>query len=64
MYVDEFHDEHIKVVYISAHTNHDLGPKELSFLPLSKGVKEIVAEKVNDGVPAQRILKGKLPYLL
>ncbi len=38
MYVDEFNDNHVEVMYISAHTNHQLGPIEIPVLPLPKGV--------------------------
>ena len=40
MYVDEYHDHHVEVTYITAHTNHELGPKEIQHLPLPKGMKE------------------------
>ena len=58
MYVDEYHDHHVEVTYITAHTNYELGPKKIPHLPLPNGVKEEVAGKVNKGIPAQRILQG------
>ena len=60
MCVDEYHDHHVEVTYITAHTNHDLGPKEIPHLPLPKRVKEEVAGKVNKGIPSQRILEDKI----
>ena len=62
MYVDEYHDHHVEVTYITAHTNHDLGPKEIPHLPLPKRVKEKVAGKVNKGIASQRILEGMYNY--
>ena len=57
MYVNEYYDNHVEVDDVSAHTNHELGAKEMPYLPLPSSVKE-VAEKVNIGIPSQRILKG------
>ena len=45
MYVNEYHDNHVEVDYVSAHTNHELGAKEMPYLPLPSSVKEEVAEK-------------------
>ena len=47
----------MEVDYISAHTSHELGAKEMPYLPFPSTVKE-VAEKVNIGIPSQRILQG------
>ena len=58
MYVNEYHDNHVEVDYVSAHTNHELGAKEMPYLPLPSSVKEEVAEKVNIGIPSQRIIQG------
>ncbi len=44
--------------YISAHTDHDLGPQELK-IPLPKGTKDQVAKKISAGVPPDRILQGR-----
>ena len=34
MYVNEYHDNHMEVDYVSAHSNHELGAKEMPYLPL------------------------------
>ena len=59
MYVNNFHDGHVKVEYIPAHTNHTLGQDELKHLPLPISTKEEVAMKLSLGVPPTRILNGK-----
>ena len=56
-YADEYHDHHVEVTYITAHTNHELGPKEIPHLPLPKGMKRKWL-KEDKGIPAQRILQG------
>ena len=60
MYVDEFSDNHAEVMYISAHTNHQLGPAELPHWPLPKSTWEEVALKVSKGISTGRILQGML----
>lgn len=59
MYVNDFHDGHVEVEYIPAHTNHTLGHGELKYLPLPMSTKEEVAMKLSLGVPPTRILNGK-----
>ena len=59
MYVNNFHDGHVEVEYIPAHTNHTLGQDELKHLPLPISTKEEVAMKLSFGVPPTRILNGK-----
>ena len=39
MYVDELHSGQVTVRYISAHTDHELGPQELKHLSLPKSMK-------------------------
>lgn len=58
MYVNEFTDGHVDLTYISAHTNHELGAKELPHLPLPDSVKKEVALKVSKGIPSERIQDG------
>ena len=53
-------DLHVEVTYISAHTGHELGTGEITFLPLPVSTKESVAQKVSQGVTQQRILDGKV----
>ena len=57
MYVTEYKD-HVDLTYISAHTNHDLGEKELCYLRIPDSIKEDVALKLSIGVPANRIIEG------
>ena len=63
MYVDEYKDGHVEVMYISAHSGHELGPCEIPFLPLPESTKEVVALKLSQGIPAQRIVDGNTEYL-
>lgn len=58
MYVDEYKDGHVEVMYITAHSGHELGPCELPKLPLPQSTKEVVALKLSQGIPAQRIIDG------
>lgn len=58
MYVDEYHDGHVEVTYITAHSGHDLGTCELPYLPLPISTKENVAMKVSQGIPPERIIDG------
>ena len=59
MYVDEYSDHHVEVMYISAHMNHQLGSAELSHLPLPISTRDEVALKVSKGISTERILEGK-----
>ena len=38
MYVDEFGDNLVEVIYISAHQGHELCIPELSFLPIPQNI--------------------------
>lgn len=58
MYLNNFHDFHVEVQYIPAHTYHTLGHGELKHLPLPIGTKEEVAMKLSFGVPPTHILNG------
>ena len=49
MYVDEYSDHHVEVMYISAHMNHQLGSAELSHLPLPISTRDEVALNVSKG---------------
>lgn len=62
MYINYFHDGHVEVEYIPAHTNHTLGKDELKHLPLPANTKEEVAMKLSLGVPPACILNGKYTY--
>lgn len=54
----------VKVTYISSHCGHDLSKKEISHLPVPKSTKQSIAQKLSDGIPIDRILDGKVAYLL
>ena len=56
MYVDEYSDHHVEVMYISAHMNHQLGS---AHLPLPISTRDEVALKVSKGISTERILEGK-----
>ena len=47
-YADEYFDQHVEVLYISAHTNHQLGNVELPHLPLPESVRDEVAVKLTE----------------
>ena len=59
MYLDEYIDQHVEVMYISAHTNHQVAATELKHLPLPKSTRDEVSQKVSQGITAERILEGK-----
>lgn len=58
MYANRFIDDHVEVIYIAAHTGHELGTCQLPFLPIPHSVKESVAIKLNQGILAERIMDG------
>ncbi len=62
MYVDKYHDGNIEVLYIPAHTGHDLGIDQLPALPLPKSVKNDVPHKLAKGIPATKIIEGMCIY--
>ena len=64
MYVNEHIDGHVDVVYITAHTNHELGTTELPHLPLPDSIRKEVALKVSKGIPPERIQDGKMFYII
>ena len=49
-YMNNFHDGHVEVKYIPAHTNYTLGHCELKYLPLPMINKGEVAMKLSLGV--------------
>ena len=60
MYVNEYVDGHVEVIYLSAHLGHELGVSEFPFLPLPGSTKQDTALKVNQDIPPQRIMDGKV----
>ena len=50
MHVDQLENGTFSVKYIPSHTGHDIGPTELSHLPLPNSVKEEIATKINLGI--------------
>ena len=62
MHVDQLENETFSVKYIPSHAGHDIGPTELSHLPLPNSVKEEIATKIKIGIWKERIVDGKLQY--
>ena len=60
MYVDEYRDGHVEVMYLMAHSGHELGSNQIPYLPLPISTKENVALKISQGIPPGRIIDGKL----
>ena len=56
MHVDQLENGTFSVKYIQSHTGHDIGPTELSHLPLPNSVKEEIATKINLGIRKERII--------
>ena len=57
-FVDYYIDGHVTVTHITAHTNHQPGHHEDKYLPLPKSVKDEMAIKLSNGIPAERIMEG------
>ena len=62
MYVTKFKAGNIEVKYISAHSNHTIGPSEDAFLPLPTSTKEEIAIKLSLGISIERIMDGNVNY--
>ena len=60
MYVDEYRDGHVEVMYLTAHSGHELGSNQLPYLPLPISTKENVALKISQGIPPERIIDGNI----
>ena len=58
MNVDYYGDGHVTVMYVTAHTNHQPGPREDAHLPLPKRIREEIASKLSNGIPPERIMEG------
>ena len=58
IYVDYYIDGHLTVTHITAHTNHQPGHHEDKYLSLLKSVKDEIAIKLSNGIPAERIMEG------
>ena len=58
IYVDYYIDGHVTVTHITAYTNHQPGHHEDKYLPLPKSVKDEIAIKLSNGIPAERIMEG------
>ena len=57
-------DHHVEVVYISAHTNYQLGAAELPHLPLPISTSDEVALKVSKSISTKKILEGHFYFFL
>ena len=56
--MDEYRDEYVEVMYLTAHSGHELGSNQLPYLPLPVSTKENVALKISQGIPPERIIDG------
>ena len=56
--MDEYKDGHVEVVYLTAHSGHELGADQLPYLPLPTSTKETISVKVSQGIPSERITDG------
>ena len=52
--MDEYKDGHVEVMYLTAHSGHELGAN----LPLPTSTKETISVKVSQGIPSERITDG------
>ena len=64
MYVDYYEEGHVTAVHVTGHTNHQPGPHEDMYLPLPKSIREEIAIKLSNGIPAERIMEGITWYCL
>ena len=65
MYASVYGDGHVEVTYVTAHTNHQPGPSEDTYLPLSTSTREEITLKLANGIPPDRIMEDiniLLPY--
>ena len=60
MYVDEYRDGHVEVMYLTAQSGHELGSNQLPYLPLPISTKENVALKISQEIPPERIIDGNI----
>ena len=60
MYVNKFQDGHVELTYVKGHTGHELGVCELPHLSIPASIRETVAMKISLGIPAERIMEGKV----
>ena len=56
--MDDSRDGHVEVMYLTAHSGHELGSNQLLYLPLPVSTKENVALKISQGIPPERIIDG------
>ena len=58
IYVNCYNDGHVTVTHVTAHTNHQPGHHEDMYLPLPKSIKDEIAIKLSNGIPAEKIMEG------
>lgn len=58
MYASVYCDGHVEVTYVTAHTNHIPGASDDAHLPLPESVRQEIALKLANGIPAERIMEG------
>ena len=49
MYANVFDDGHVNVTYVTAHTNHMPGLREVAYLPLPNSTRQEIALKLANG---------------
>ena len=64
MYVDFYEDSHVTVLHVMGHINYQPGPHEDMYLSLPKNIREEIAIKLSNGIPAERIMEGNQNPLL
>ena len=64
MYVDFYDDGCVTATHVTRHTKHQPGPHEDMYLPLPKSIREEIAIKLSNGIPAERIMEGNQNPLL
>ena len=62
MYVTKHKAGNVEVEYISAHSNHTIGPTEDAFLKLPTSTKEHIEMKLSLGISIERIIDGNVHY--
>lgn len=50
------------VTYIPTHTNHEPGVAESKYLPLPSSIKDSISVKLQDGIPVERIMDGRITF--
>ena len=57
IYTDHYTDGHVTATHVTAHTNHQPGPHEETYLPLPNSVKFAVAVKLGNGISPKKVIE-------